>query len=132
MRMDIANDVSVVQSLLPASRTTTVNGTGADLKDYSAAVVIIDTGTTGGTTPSFTFQVEESDDNSSYAAVANADLIGSEPVITGANDNAVYELGYLGSKRYVRVAISAASGTTPTLLCSACVVRGKPRYSPAA
>lgn len=127
----MANEVSLAQSIVPASKTATANGTGVDLKDYSAALVVIDAGTTGGTTPSFTFQVEHSDDDSSYAAVADADLIGSEPVITGANDNAIYEIGYLGSKRYLRVAISAVSGTTPTLIVGAHIVRGKPRYSPA-
>ena len=132
MRLDIANTLTVVQSLAPASRTATGNGTGVDLRDYSAAVAIIDTGTAGGTSPSFTFELQESDDNSTFTAVANADLIGTEPVITTSNDVAVYELGYLGSKRYIRVAITAVSGTSPTLLCSACVVRGKPRYAPAA
>ncbi|MEW2635257.1 hypothetical protein AB0903_27335 [Streptomyces sp. NPDC048389] len=130
MRNDIKNHLTVEQSLAPASRTAAVDGTGVDLAGFDAAMVVIDAGASGGTTPSFTFEVEDSDDDSTYAAVAAADLDGTEPVITGANDEAVYTLGYHGIKRYLRVAITAVSGTSPTLLCSASVVRGKGRVKP--
>lgn len=129
-RTDIKNSVSVAQTLAPASRTAAVNGTGVDLTGFDAAVVVFDLGAIGGTTPSITFQVQESDDNSSFAAVAAADLDGGQPaaVTTGGT---VTEIGYRGTKRYIRAAITAAGGTTPTLLCSATVVRGKARKYPA-
>ena len=129
-RTDIKNSLDVLGSLAPASRTTTANGTGVDLANYDAACVVINAGTAGGTTPSFTFEVQESDDNSTFTAVANADLDGTEPVVTTANDDTIYTIGYHGIKRYIRVAITAASGTTPTLLSSAVVIRGKGRVKP--
>lgn len=129
-RTDLKSRVSVAQSLAPASRTAAVNGTGVDLAGYDAATVVLDLGAAGGTTPSFTFEVQHSDDNSSYAAVAAADLDSGQPAAVTAGGSVV-EIGYRGIKRYVRVAITAATGTSPTLLCSATVVRGKPRKLPA-
>jgi hypothetical protein len=130
MRTDLKNDVSVVSTLAPASRTATGNGTGVDLANFDAAVIVLDLGTAGGTTPSFTFEVQDSNDNSTFAPVADDFLDGTEPVVTTDNDNAVVEIGYHGIKRYVRVAITAVSGTTPTLVASATVVRGKARRLP--
>ncbi|KLL11586.1 MULTISPECIES: hypothetical protein [Protofrankia] len=130
MRNDIKNHLSVVQSLAPASRTAAANGTGVDLANYDGAMIVIDAGAAGGTTPSFTFKVQESADNSTFTAVAASNLDGAEPVITDANDLAVYTIGYHGIKRYVRVAITVVAGTTPTLVASATVVRGLGRVKP--
>lgn len=129
-RTDLKSSISVAQSLTPASRTAAVNGTGVDLTGYDAATVVLDLGAAGGTTPSFTFEVQDSADNAAFAAVAAADLDSGQPAAVTAG-GAVVEIGYRGVKRYLRVAITAASGTTPTLLCSATVVRGKPRKLPA-
>lgn len=124
---DMKSNQDVVQSLAPASQTAAVNGTGVDLRGYDAAMVTINAGAAGGTSPSFTFEVQESDDNSAFTAVADADLQGTEPVITAAQ--AAVRIGYIGNKRYIRVAITAASGTSPTLLCSANVHRGRPNVA---
>lgn len=122
---DLVNNVDVVESLAPASRTATANGTGVDLRGFESATVVIEAGAAGGTTPSFTFEVQESDDDSTYTAVADADLMGDdEPVVTAAA--APVKIGYRGTKRYLRAAITAVSGTSPTLLCAASVVRGHP------
>lgn len=128
-KRDLVNNVDVVESLAPASRTATANGTGVDLRDFNSATVIIELGAAGGTSPSFTFEVQESDDDSTYTAVADADLLGDdEPVATEAA--APVKIGYSGTKRYLRVAITAVSGTSPTLLCAASVVRGHAALSP--
>lgn len=116
------------ESLAPASRTAAVNGTGVDLANRDGATVVIAAGAAGGTTPSFTFEVQESDDNSTFTAVANADLLGTEPVITTAQ--APVRIGYTGSKRYLRAAITVVSGTSPTLLCSAVIELGGVRKQP--
>ncbi|MFJ6386442.1 hypothetical protein ACIQJT_02415 [Streptomyces sp. NPDC091972] len=129
-RTDLKSHISVAQSLAPASRTAAANGSGVDLAGFDAATVVLDLGAIGGTTPSFTFEVQESTDNSNFTAVAAADLDSGQPAAVTAG-GAVVEIGYRGIKRYLRVAITAASGTTPTLLCSATVVRGKPRKLPA-
>lgn len=127
-RKDLESNVDFVQSLAPASRTATANGTGVDLQNYASAFALISAGAAGGTSPSFTFEVQESDDNSTFTAVADADLQGDEPVITAGDE--VHRIGYKGGKRYIRVAITAVSGTSPTLLCEAGIVRGDPNIAP--
>lgn len=132
MSRDLENNVSAAQSLAPAARTAVADGAAVDLANYNSAMVIIDAGTATGTTPSFTFEVQESDTTTSgdFTPVADADLDGTEPVITTANDEATYEIGYRGRKRYLRVTIEAATGTTPSLPCTGLVLRGSPRVAP--
>ena len=130
-RLDNVNDFSVAQSLPPSVRTATANGTGVDLTGYNGAAIIITSGTiTDGTL--YTFEVQESDDNATFTAVADDDLIGTEPALAAADDNVVREVGYKGIKRYVRVALTGATGSPATGgLFAAFVVRGKPRKFPA-
>ena len=127
---DIKNNLNVVQSLVPAARTTTANGAGADLRGYDAAIAVVDVGAVSGTSPSFTFELQESADDSSYAAVAAADLIGAFAAVTSSNQ--VQRVGYVGAKRYVRVAIAAVSGTSPAANCAATIVRGNAAQRPVA
>ena len=127
---DLKNNISVQQSLAPASQTAAANGSGVDLQGFNSACAVIDAGAIGGTTPSFTFELQESDDNAAFTAVADTDLEGVEPVLTAGDS--VTRIGYTGNKRYLRVAITAASGTTPTLLCSAAFILGNPAGAPVA
>ncbi len=134
MRGDLKNDLSAAQSLKATNQAdpaVPVNGVGVDLANYGGAVVLIDAGTIAGAGASLTFEVQESDDNVSFAAVADVDLRGAEPVINAANDDQIHEIGYHGIRRYVRVSITAKAGTTPTMPVAAMVVRGKPRVRPA-
>ncbi|MFD9445505.1 hypothetical protein ACFWBR_42330 [Streptomyces sp. NPDC060006] len=133
MSRDLKNKISAVQSLAPAARTAAADGAAVDLANYGSAMVVIDAGTATGTDPSFTFEVQESDTTTSgdFTAVADADLDGTEPVVTTANDVATYEIGYRGRKRYLRVTIETVGGTsTPTLPCTGLVLRGSPRVAP--
>lgn len=127
---DLKNNISVQQSLAPASQTAAANGSGVDLQGFNSACAVIDAGAIGGTTPSFTFELQESDDNAAFTAVADTDLEGVEPVLTAGDS--VTRIGYTGNKRYLRVAITVASGTTPTLLCSAAFILGNPAGAPVA
>ncbi len=119
------------ESLAPASRTAAVNGTGVDVSGFDAATAVMQAGAAGGTSPSFTFQLQDSDDNSTFAAVAAADLVGSQPAAVTAAQSPV-RIGYIGKKRYLRWAITAVSGTSPTLLCSAGILLGAPSKAPTA
>ncbi|MDG4756056.1 hypothetical protein O7630_34495 [Micromonospora sp. WMMD718] len=135
MRSDLKNDLALAQSLKATNQAdpaVPVNGTGVDLAGYDAAVVCIDAGAITGAGASLTFEVQHSDDNVAFTAVPAADLDGTAPVVTSANHNQVFKIGYRGIKRYLRVSITAKAGTTPTMACAAAVVRGKPRVRPAA
>lgn len=137
MRTTVYNNVLTQQTVTAANRTNgTVNGTALDLwsnsvgrQKFNSALVIVQTGTiTDGT---HTVEVQESDDNSTFTAVADADLQGTEPAIAAANDNVIYEIGYRGMKRYLRVAVVTTGATTGGTF-GAVVVLGIPRRLPVA
>lgn len=72
---DITGWLAPAQTLAPAARTASANGTGVDLRGYESATVLIESGTiTDGT---HTPKLQESDDNTTYTDVAAGDLIGS-------------------------------------------------------
>lgn len=85
-----------------------------DLQGYSSAELVLAIGIGGITfdaSNKIEFKVTDSDDNSTYAAVETADMLG----VTIASDGivksliaahaaaAVYRFGYVGGKRYVKV-----------------------------
>jgi hypothetical protein len=129
MMRDLKNNFDAVISLAPAARTASANGSGVDLSGYGGAMVLVTTGLI--TDATHTIEVQESEDNATFTAVADADLQGTEPAIGAADDNKVYRVGYLGNKRYVRVVVTVAGATTGGVL-GASVVRGLPRYAPLA
>lgn len=108
---DSYNDVGFSPSFAPAARTATANGTGVDLLGFSGAVAVIHVGAwTDGT---HTFDVQDSDDNSTFVTVAAGFLLGTKPVVSSApTASKVYKVGYLGAKRYLRVAVTVASATS--------------------
>jgi hypothetical protein len=95
-----------------------------DLKGYNAAEILISVGI-GGITFSGTNKVEfkltHSDDDSTYTAVADADMLGVTGITTGIIKSlvaahpaaAVYRFGYKGGKRYLKL-LADFSGTHGT------------------
>src|SRR5690606_11763525 len=102
------------------------------LSDANAAEVIVTAGTIGGSaSPSVTVQVQESDEAAAnFTKVADGDLLGGsgELVIDAANDAQAHARGYIGNKQYLRVAISAVGGTSPTIPLAAVVVKHRLRH----
>jgi len=127
---DIKNNLDGVSSIDPASVTVTTNGSGVDLRDYDGAMVVFQAGTadTGSGNETYAPSVEESDDNSSFSAVAASDLEGA---LSNMTANSAQRVGYKGAKRYIR-AVLTLGGTTPSIDASALVLRGLPHQSPVA
>lgn len=126
---DLKSNIKPVLSLVPATRNAAANGTGIDLAGFNAASVVFANGAIGGTaSPTFTFEVQESDDNTTFTAVADKDLRGTEPVITAANQ--ISQVSYIGNKRYIRPVLKTVTGTSPTLDCAAHVILGNPAVAP--
>lgn len=121
-------------SLTPALVTATVNGTGVDLSGYRAAAFLIALGVFGGTGPSATIQIQDSPDNSVWTPVSAANLAGGGlvPGITAANANTMIRRGYLGLQRFVRVAVTAIAGTSPSLPLCAIVLLDDAQKQPTA
>lgn len=124
--MDIKQTQDAQNSLAPAARTASANGSGVDLANFASATVafVVGTITDGTHTPS----VEESDDNAAFTAVAAADLIGS---LAALASNTNQRVGYRGSKRYIR-AVSTVAGATTGGVYAAVVIRGDGRKQPTA
>lgn len=125
----IKSEVAAVVSLQPEVHNADADGASADLRGFEAATVLVQVGDyTDGTFP---IVVEESDDDATFAAVADADLDGTEPSIDAAGDaDSVFALGYLGSKRFLRVAISGSTPGTTGAELAAAIVKGDPKYAP--
>ena len=121
---DLYHDFSAALSIYPASL-----GAGAktgdaivDLQGYEGALIIC---ASGALTVDMPFQLMEGDASnlSDAAAVADADLINTEPTLLEATDNEVAIFAYVGSKQYLRV-----DTTTGTGLGVAIILRGRPRH----
>lgn len=111
MTRDIDKDVSVASTLLPNVRTSTTSGVTVDLSGFTKAMFLAHIGTIVNGT--FAFDPEESDDDSTWTNIAAADLSGTFVDATSSADDRVQEVGYLGSKRYVRCNLTV-TGTPNT------------------
>jgi hypothetical protein len=122
----------VASSIVPDQYTATTNGAGVDLLGFDANVVEIVTGAWGGTTPTATAKVQESADNTTFTDVADTDLDGvtGNPSGFALAASSVKPVGYTGTKRYVRVILSAVTGTTPIIRAYASVIRTEPKQVP--
>lgn len=122
--VDMYNNLSAVTTLSPAARTASENGATVDLQGYEGALIQAIVGTITDGTHSLT--VQESDDGSTWSNVASSDLQGSFSDLASDTNQKV---GYLGTKRYIRVN-ATVSGATSGGVYGVIVVRGKPRKAP--
>ncbi|MBK3556297.1 hypothetical protein JHN55_07055 [Streptomyces sp. MBT56] len=132
MRQSLYNNARAKLTLATAVRTNgTVAGTTVDLHENldasRSAMLIVLAGTV--TDGSSAVVLQESANGTDWTAVAAANLQGTVPALTSANDEAVYELGYLGSARYLRASVTT-SGATEGGTLGAVIVRAYPRRTP--
>lgn len=132
MRQSLYNLARAKVTLTFSTRTNgTVSGTAVDLDENSdasrSALVVVFAGTL--TDGSVAITLEESADNSTWNTVAAPDLQGTAPTVASTDDDKVFELGYVGSKRYLRVK-AVTSGATSGGTFGAVIVRGFPRRTP--
>lgn len=131
--MDLASSISAAITLAPAARTSAANGATVDLAGYSGATAVVASGTiTDGTL--YTFELQESDNGSDWTAVADSDLIGTEPAFgSTADDNVVKKVGYKGNKRYLRLSLASVTGSPSTGgVFAAVILRSGARVGPQA
>ena len=109
---DLKNNVAVVSLLDPVTLTTTAiadtKTNYTDLQGYDSAVVAVSYGTvaTPATNSELIAVLQESDTTADddFDTVASTDMIGAFTAVDGAaDDNTVQRVGYIGSKRYIRV-----------------------------
>ena len=113
------------------SSDTTTNGDIIDTNGFESVCFVFQSGTlTDGT---YTPLIQDGDDSglSDAAAVADADLVGTEAdaAFAATDDNEVRRIAYVGSKRYVRFNVVSASTTTGGTV-GAVAVLGHPLGAP--
>jgi hypothetical protein len=117
---DTRNDAEYGMGLSATlSGTTKAEGDWIDMQGWQSVTFSVGTGTVtdAGTASGFSFQVEEGDDttDAGATAVADADLVGSESDLTVTSDTdddkMIGSIGYIGSKRYVRMTAVGTTGT---------------------
>jgi hypothetical protein len=124
---DLHNNLYGTPTINPGVKTAAVTGSSVDLQGYDGAEIVINVGTRTDST--FVTNLQESDDASTWSDVAAADMIGTEPTISGTS-NTVYQLGYKGSKRYVRLNSGfVAGGASAGAAFGAVVIRGLKRHN---
>ena len=141
-RSSIYSNLYAVSLLVPAVRNSDTNSTGMDLRDAESAALLFHIGASADTlngTNKIELEAQESDDNVTFTAVANADMnlyatgtnVGTGVVVnSNATASQSYLFGYKGNKRYIRGVLNF-SGThstgTPTGVVG---LRGGNHYLP--
>jgi len=104
-----ADNIDESQSIVPGDHIIaaaySLEGTGIEVLGYTP-VVILNSGTNGAT-GTVAVKIQESDDNVTYTDWTG----GAFTQVTTANDNAIQEIAYTGSKRYIRTVATVALAT---------------------
>ena len=122
---DLHNNVDIV-AVVPSIAVGTT-GTGQtcsviDTRGYDAVELAINYGAITATAATFTVTVLEGDVTGTMTSVATADLLGTESAAglaaatrtDGSTEKVAKRIGYIGSKRYLRVDVeSTATAGTP-------------------
>lgn len=100
------------KSLFPAlSRNATANGTGVDMVDYEG-ICLVQLDSAAGSAGTLDISLEESDDNSTFAAVPTAEITGGAfvQVTTGGASLQTRYIDIGARKRYIRGRCVIATG----------------------
>ena len=135
---DFANHVEVRRAISPAAATTDNTAFVSqiiDLAGFSQLVFAILLGALADADATFAVLIEHGDaaDLSDAVAAPDSSLTGTEASagFTFADDNKVRKIGYVGSKRYVRLTITPANNTGNVFLAATAILSGG-RYIPTA
>jgi hypothetical protein len=135
MAKDMFNNVKIARMISPISpaATGTINSTIVDTAGFNSCTVVIASGAQGAGVTGVTPVVQESATTTTgdFTAVADADLIGLESGATlglAANANKQAKIGYVGSKRYVRLQLAVTGSATGVY--SAMAILGDPIKGP--
>lgn len=135
MMFDLMNRVDVKRAISPVSvadNTAQVSQV-LDVRNYSAAALLIATGSIADADATFAVLLEESNTSGSgYTTVAAGDLIGTAALagFTFADDDKARKIGYRGSKRYIRATITPANNASAAVISALWI--GTPLDAPAA
>jgi len=135
---DLHNNLQPLQLISPTAAT--VDNTAwvsqiVDRQGFESLELVLNIGSLADADATFTVLVEHGDQSnlSDAAAVADADLLGTEALagFTFADDNAVRKIGYVGSKRYLRVTVTPMNNAAAAYV-SGVALLGRPHVAPTA
>lgn len=137
---DLANNIYPKRGLSPVAAGTDNTAYVSQIVDtlgFGSCAFIILIGANTDTNATFAVLVEEGDQAnlSDAAAVADADLIGTEAIagFTAADDdNKVRKIGYVGNKRYARVTITPSGNDSGNIFIAGVWILGHPFSKPTA
>jgi hypothetical protein len=126
---DLLNNLvsKLAKAAAAISTNTTTNGLVIDLQGFESCRFDIASATLTDGTYACSLQEGTASDGSDMADVAAAQQLGTAS-FAATDDNTVKSLGYLGSKRYVRVKIVSTGVTTGGTL-GATAVLGRQRHT---
>lgn len=134
---DLHNNITPKRVISPVSvaDNTAQVGQIIDRQGFDALEYIIATGSLADVDATFTILLEEGEASnmSDAAAVADADLLGTEALASFifSDDDKCFKLGYKGNKRYTRLTITPGANASAAVLCAIAVL-GDPASAPTA
>ncbi|MDG3575722.1 hypothetical protein P7F60_04945 [Rhizobium sp. YJ-22] len=119
MRKGLYHNLKAIQAINSASQAAAADGIEIDRKGSQGLMFIVSTGAVTGA-GDFGVKVQESDTSGSgYTDVAADDVISGVPATLGAT--AAYQVEYIGKRRFVRLSITKAGGTSIQLAAIAII-----------
>lgn len=130
---DLMNNVHIVNAIPPiAARTdnTAIVSSIIDVRDYGSAIFALSIGTNTDANATFAVTMDESNDSgmSGSNAVAAGDLTGTYALagFTFADDTETRKIGYVGTKRYIRLTVTPSGNDSGNIFLAAVAVLGHP------
>ena len=109
---DLVHNIGLKQAIAPAVQAAAADGATIDLKGFNRVAFAGNTGAVAGS-GDFGLKVQESDNGADYTDAPASAVIGTVPATLVAAST--YKLGYIGFKRYTRLALTKAGGTSIAL-----------------
>ncbi|HJZ92642.1 MAG TPA: hypothetical protein VKE40_17330 [Gemmataceae bacterium] len=141
MRQDLHNNIKATRGISPVAASidnTPFVSQILDTADFGSAEFLGQFGAIADADVTFTVLVEHGDQAnlSDAAAVPDEQLLGVEAMVDASgvglrfdSDDKTFKIGYIGTKRYVRVTVTPANNTGNIFLAGIWV-RGHPRRAP--
>ena len=136
---DLYNNIEVTSVLDPIVVAADADHDGIDLKGYNSALLVVNCGLDAGTGLSsshkLVFTLYDSPDDTTYTLVETADML-DLTVVSGVvitidavgEDNSIYKLGYVGGKRYLKLAYTETGAVSMPMSIE--LVKGHPENAP--
>lgn len=134
----LLSNLKIVSTLVPINANNTSEGTGVgvDCRGYEKVLMVAEQGISGDTLSGSVYWVltfEESDDDSTYTQIPDADLnggTGEHTINAGAEDPTLIVREYVGGHRYVRILWTQTGTHTNGTPISGFVALGNPLKAP--